>query len=223
MAAIENEIDMDIQGWLIELPFELARHGFVDEAVTVAARYSEVIEADNFLADRAIILAEAGRREDALAQLTENLLRFPEDAWVIIKSGDVYDVLQENEQAERLYRLGIEIAGDDQYARDGAMERLIPLLDDAGKNDEVDSLIDAEEKRRWNRQKSSMTLFGETMGEQSILLPGDTADDFYGEDNDANRFPEPYMRPSPKIGRNAPCPCGSGKKYKKCCAGNEPD
>jgi hypothetical protein len=24
-------------------------------------------------------------------------------------------------------------------------------------------------------------------------------------------------RPIPKIGRNAPCPCGSGKKYKKCC------
>jgi len=22
-----------------------------------------------------------------------------------------------------------------------------------------------------------------------------------------------------KIGRNAPCPCGSGKKYKKCCHG----
>ncbi len=25
------------------------------------------------------------------------------------------------------------------------------------------------------------------------------------------------VRPGPKIGRNAPCPCGSGKKYKKCC------
>ena len=23
-----------------------------------------------------------------------------------------------------------------------------------------------------------------------------------------------------KIGRNEPCPCGSGKKYKKCCASN---
>ena len=23
-----------------------------------------------------------------------------------------------------------------------------------------------------------------------------------------------------KIGRNDPCPCGSGKKYKKCCLGN---
>ncbi len=25
--------------------------------------------------------------------------------------------------------------------------------------------------------------------------------------------------PSQKVGRNAPCPCGSGKKYKKCCGG----
>jgi hypothetical protein len=28
--------------------------------------------------------------------------------------------------------------------------------------------------------------------------------------------PKPFVR-EPKIGRNAPCPCGSGKKYKKCC------
>jgi uncharacterized protein len=25
------------------------------------------------------------------------------------------------------------------------------------------------------------------------------------------------VRPGPKVGRNDPCPCGSGKKYKKCC------
>ena len=31
--------------------------------------------------------------------------------------------------------------------------------------------------------------------------------------------PETYVRPDPKIGRNEPCPCGSGKKYKKCCGG----
>ena len=28
---------------------------------------------------------------------------------------------------------------------------------------------------------------------------------------------EPHVRAAPKIGRNDPCPCGSGKKYKKCC------
>ena len=29
----------------------------------------------------------------------------------------------------------------------------------------------------------------------------------------------PVRRDTPKVGRNDPCPCGSGKKYKKCCAG----
>ena len=28
-------------------------------------------------------------------------------------------------------------------------------------------------------------------------------------------------RDNPKVGRNDPCPCGSGKKYKKCCGRNE--
>jgi len=27
----------------------------------------------------------------------------------------------------------------------------------------------------------------------------------------------PIVRETPKVGRNEPCPCGSGKKYKKCC------
>jgi len=27
---------------------------------------------------------------------------------------------------------------------------------------------------------------------------------------------EPYRRENPKVGRNDPCPCGSGLKYKKC-------
>jgi hypothetical protein len=29
----------------------------------------------------------------------------------------------------------------------------------------------------------------------------------------------PFIRPEPKTGRNDPCPCGSGKKFKKCCQG----
>lgn len=28
---------------------------------------------------------------------------------------------------------------------------------------------------------------------------------------------EPVRRNAPRVGRNDPCPCGSGKKYKKCC------
>ena len=29
--------------------------------------------------------------------------------------------------------------------------------------------------------------------------------------------PQPIRRAMPKVGRNEPCPCGSGKKFKKCC------
>jgi len=29
--------------------------------------------------------------------------------------------------------------------------------------------------------------------------------------------PATVVRSSPKVGRNDPCPCGSGKKYKRCC------
>lgn len=29
---------------------------------------------------------------------------------------------------------------------------------------------------------------------------------------------KPVVREDPKVGRNDPCPCGSGKKFKKCCA-----
>lgn len=42
-----------------------------------------------------------------------------------------------------------------------------------------------------------------------------------GEDDDIAPVEETYVRPAPKVGRNDPCPCGSGKKYKKCCLAQE--
>lgn len=38
------------------------------------------------------------------------------------------------------------------------------------------------------------------------------SDDFYVPQ-------DPVVRQHPKVGRNDPCPCGSGKKFKKCCMG----
>ncbi len=32
----------------------------------------------------------------------------------------------------------------------------------------------------------------------------------------------PVRNAAPKISRNDPCPCGSGKKYKKCCGASSP-
>lgn len=33
-----------------------------------------------------------------------------------------------------------------------------------------------------------------------------------------HRLTAPIRRTTPKVGRNEPCPCGSGRKFKKCCA-----
>jgi preprotein translocase subunit SecA len=37
------------------------------------------------------------------------------------------------------------------------------------------------------------------------------------QDPGAPQKVETIKRDVPKVGRNDPCPCGSGKKYKKCC------
>jgi preprotein translocase subunit SecA len=34
--------------------------------------------------------------------------------------------------------------------------------------------------------------------------------------HDHDAVPETYRRETPKLGRNDPCPCGSGRKFKKC-------
>ena len=57
--------------------------------------------------------------------------------------------------------------------------------------------------------------------------PGDDEDDWGDEEDDdeddwgddgSPLFLHPTVRrDEPKVGRNAPCPCGSGRKYKNCC------
>jgi preprotein translocase subunit SecA len=39
----------------------------------------------------------------------------------------------------------------------------------------------------------------------------------HGDENQPREPVEPFRRAEPKVGRNDECPCGSGKKYKKCC------
>ena len=41
--------------------------------------------------------------------------------------------------------------------------------------------------------------------------PAPARDDFQ------ERKPAPFLRTEKQVGRNDPCPCGSGKKFKKCC------
>ena len=46
-------------------------------------------------------------------------------------------------------------------------------------------------------------------------LGPDDPESAWGDDGPG--FDEPYVNPLRDVGRNDPCPCGSGKKFKKCC------
>ncbi|MBQ7444742.1 MAG: preprotein translocase subunit SecA [Clostridia bacterium] len=41
------------------------------------------------------------------------------------------------------------------------------------------------------------------------------------DERDENNSTVPLVKDKPKVGRNDPCPCGSGKKYKNCCGKDE--
>jgi len=58
----------------------------------------------------------------------------------------------------------------------------------------------------------------EAIAERQERWAREEAEELGAEDKGGfDEVPLPYVRATAKIGRNDPCPCGSGKKYKKCC------
>lgn len=170
--------------WLIELPWALARGGLVDDAVRVGDALAE-LDQDNaamFASDVAVILAEAGRGEQALARVEQNLRCFPDDLWTQIHAGDVHLALSDDPRAEQAFRdaLAKARAGGDAAGVADANERLARLL--------------AEQPGREHEANAA---------EQEMQR--------------ASRAASGGSRLAVKIGRNDPCPCGSGREFKRCC------
>jgi SWIM/SEC-C metal-binding protein len=65
------------------------------------------------------------------------------------------------------------------------------------------------------RLKEVAALFEEHGWKYTIALEPDKPEDVSDLDRLLNP-PKPMIAET-KVGRNDPCPCGSGKKYKKCC------
>jgi preprotein translocase subunit SecA len=53
-------------------------------------------------------------------------------------------------------------------------------------------------------------------GAEAVGADGYAADGSMGNGEPAPRIEQRRVDPAAVIGRNDPCPCGSGKKYKKC-------
>ncbi len=56
----------------------------------------------------------------------------------------------------------------------------------------------------------------EEAGSAAVEFAGD--DEGFSDPGGSQRAIDPIVNRGPRVGRNDPCPCGSGKKYKKCCS-----
>ena len=82
------------------------------------------------------------------------------------------------------------------------------------------------EAEKFDKVNSLVSILKNELNDKSVEIISDKLDDYlmdmmglpvmYDEDEPCESM-ETYRREAPKVGRNDPCPCGSGKKYKKCC------
>jgi len=69
-------------------------------------------------------------------------------------------------------------------------------------------------------EADGVTPFGkaiETLASWSYGASDAFAEEAFGPSDGGSYFEAPYINPLRGVGRNDPCPCGSGKKYKRCC------
>lgn len=160
---------------LLDLPLALAQVADFERA-SALARALVFVDRELMQGDLAIVLAKAGRREEALAQLTANLEQAEDPVLVEAKAGETHRALGDLPAAEAYFRRSLAEAKTSSD-RLQALIRVASCLLDQGREAEANEVL-----------KSARAL----------------------EDENA---PKP---PPPAVGRNEPCPCGSGKKYKKC-------
>jgi tetratricopeptide (TPR) repeat protein len=160
---------------LLDLPIELSHVGEFERGVAVA-RGLVFVDRELMLGDLAIVLAKAGRREEALAQVAQNLDTAEDAALVEAKAGETYRALGDLPAAEAYFRRSL-VEAKTPNERMQALIRIAGCLIDQGRNAEANEIMS-----------------------QTRKLDGEL---------DAQANP-------PAVGRNEPCPCGSGKKYRKC-------
>jgi len=185
LALLERAVDADLLSYLVELPRSLADATMVDAGLELASALSSLAP-ESFLGDRAVILARAGRREEALGQIAHNLESLTADAGVLLDAAEAYSALGDDERAEALLRQALDSTEDPHDRAD-----VIALL--------ADFLL------KHGRAPESAALLAEARASLRAADPGAP-------------LPKNLGAPATSaVGRNDPCPCGSGKKYKKCC------
>jgi tetratricopeptide (TPR) repeat protein len=192
--------------------------------------------------DVAEVLLRAGRRAEADALFTELRRQCPDDIWLYNAAGYAYAWAGEDAAALPWLEQGIGMA-----LADGDREGILHQLDEARTRcreglglpaDELTAQVAAFERPDHRPGSSAYHPETEMYGEahpnrapcghcgwdpatdSPVEMHLDElewlADNLHGRPVTAIETSQAPLRVA-KVGRNAPCPCGSGRKYKHCC------
>lgn len=240
-----EEFDARFQGtqslfnWIQELEIELWNAGLEDRRL-LSARIAVCEEGVKMVDPKDELLTQNCRR--ALAESwfelgdrskTDGLYREwlntdPSWGWGWIGWSDCYRFtrteLRDLQQAEELLREGLSIVGVRDFQ--DLAERLADLYQEQGRVDEAKEIQRQAEMSPPAIQHTIETLPGDrVLRRKTIGTFGDAGMPHRDLPTLAklNRTSSAQVTGRrQKIGRNDPCPCGSGQKFKKCCARSLP-
>lgn len=148
---------------------------------------------------------------DAARDLVDLILRQYNEVVAALSSGTV--VAPEPEMVDECVRFAAGFAAgaelDLDWIGDEELWAVVsPIAYLAGRHD----LVSPDDLREFAANPNIQKELCEELGD--LILVAHAA---FRDDGSVSAAQPPIRRDGPRIGRNDPCPCGSGKKFKRCC------
>ena len=208
VASIEEQLGFFLQDWIHDLAWSLNRIGCSDESFLLRASWADILDRFELLGDNLVMLSETDRIEEFEALKTAYETEFRNEAWTHITIGHCYRNLNRQDSAERSYHRAMDSAMDVETHCEAA-EHLVRLLQSLDRMDEAEEIEDMLGYIVSDEETEPESPFDFDLEEELENYHRDQRNPFLPPASSTDH-------PAAKVGRNKPCPCGSGKKYKYC-------
>ena len=139
--ALAKESEVDVSAWLIETMMDLSHNGHLDDALALRKDVGMLLTSIGRVVYRPLLLALAGRHEDAITESKADLARTPDDLTIADHVADVLFTCSQLSDAERLSRHILTRSPSGSHPHQGAVQRLAEILHQTGRHKEARQLL----------------------------------------------------------------------------------
>lgn len=231
LLAVQKEELADNVGWnLIHIAKAILQQGLMEEASWMIDMATKLIPGDSSIAKLKQELEGFQNLKEQYYKL-DNDSKVEENVVTLIASEIIPAEVRgmDAREAEAFKFVGEQLILEDVQYYKSSIKRLKNRYPDLYKTKEefFDAVMEPKKckellKRHTSQKRKYKWAFDKMLNPKrdmsntlSDMLYED--DDDFCEEDSSWEPEEPFVREEPKTGRNDPCPCGSGKKYKKCC------